>query len=323
MYARMKQIISALAGISNQALAKGDLPTRLKIFNWGDNESDRGVIRVTAHSAAALRQQIANQSYARIVIDFEHNSLKGHPNYQPPPRKHAGYGNIEVVEGDGIYLSAIDYTPAGKEFAKENSDLSPAVISKDGEVLGLLSCALLPNGSLRDVTFFSAEDPSSAAVAQTEKTNKETTMEITALEARVATLTSENQQLRTDLTALAGRTPAAAQITALEGKVTALETKLTALEAADLKRQKDSILESAVVQGKVVALEADVIGQMTVAQLTTHVDKLPVVVPLAARTPRVLKPTPGADDVLAQYNAIKDSRKRAAFYEANKAKLGG
>jgi hypothetical protein len=312
--------ITALAGISNQALASGTLPPRLKIFNWGANPSDKGVYQVTAASAAALRQQIAGKSYARILLDFEHNSLKGHPNYQPAPRKHAGMGDLEVVDNDGVYLSAIEYTPAGKEYARENSDLSPAaVFDKDGTLLAVLSCALLPNGSLDNVTFFSA------AVPQGEATNptKDTDMaDIVALEASVLTLTKENEKLRTDLTALSAKIPDAAKHTALETTVTALSAKIVALETADLQRAKDALLVGATQAGKLVALEADVIGQMTVAQLTTHIGKLPIVVPLSARTPRIVKPDGVAGtDLLAQLNAIKDPAARMKFYADNKAKL--
>lgn len=321
----MNQQIIALAGISNGALASGELPSRLKLFNWGDNFSDRGVYKVNAASAAALRQQIANKSYERILLDFEHNSLRGHPNFQPVPRKHAGYGTLQVAEGDGVYLDAIEWTPAGKEFARENSDLSPAILpGKDGTVLAVVSCALTPNGSLHDLTFFSAEAP--GVLQQKDEAakppTKETQMEITALEASVATLTRENEKLRTDLTALSTKIPDAAKHTELATQVTALAARVTAFETAGLKSQKDFLLAGATQAGKVVALEADVIAQMTVPQLTTHIEKLPVVVPLSARTPRAVKPDAAGNDLLAQYNAITNPMERAAFYKANKAKLG-
>ena len=319
----MKQFQTALAGISNAALKAGELPTRIKILNWGDNPSDKGNFRVTAASAAALRQQIAGKAFERILLDFEHSSLKGHPNYQPPPRKHVGMGNLEIVDQDGVYLSAIEYTPAGREFARENSDLSPVLQHDDaGTVLGVLSVALLPNGSLHNVTFFSAEVPSSAAGAQPETTKKETQMAETALEASVNTLTAENKKLREDLTALQAKLPSA-QVTALETKVTALETKIAVLETADLKRAKDAILESATLAGKVVALEATVIAKMDVAELKTHVEKLPVTVPLSARTPRAAKQDPAQNDLMAQYNAITDPAERARFYSKNRKALSG
>ena len=321
----MANKITALAGISNQALAKGELPTRVQFLKWGDNPSDKGVYKVNELSAAALRRQIAEKSYARLVLDFEHNSCPQSPNFQKPPRHHAAYGNLEIVDGEGVFLSALEYTPAGKEFARDNSDLSPVIIhADDGTVLGILSVALLPNGSLHNVTFFSAEVPPGASGAQPgNPPTKDTQMpDITALEASVATLTAENKTLRTELTALKATVPDAAKLTALEGKVTALETKLATLETAGLKAQKDALLEGATAAGKVVALEATVIEKMTVAELTTHIEKVPVTVPLAARTPKATKPAAGAS-LIDQYNAITDPAARSKFFNDHRKELSG
>jgi hypothetical protein len=325
--------ITALAGISNQALASGELPKRIKIFNWGANPSDKGVFQVNALSAAALNNQIANKAYERIVIDFEHNSLLGAPKYQPPPRKHAGYGTLEVLPGEGVYLSAIEWTPTGKEFAKEYSDLSPAAMhpsATDLTVTGILSCALIPNGSLHNVTFFSAELPQGALSANQQ--TKETAMaDITALEASVTKLTSENQTLRTELTALSGKLPDAAKITALESKastlestVTALSAKIAGLETANVQCAKDALLAGAQQSGKVVALAADVIGLMTTKQLEDYITALQVTVPVSRRTPVVTAlGAKTGDDLVAQYNAIQDPKERAAFFKKNRAALGG
>lgn len=327
----MANKITALMGISNQALASGELPKRIKIFNWGANPSDKGVFKVTPLTIAALQKQVADKSYERIVVDFEHNSLKGHPNYQPPPRHHAGYGNVEAIAGDGVYLSAVDYTPAGKRYARDNSDISPVPVhTDDGTIIGLISCALLPNGSLHNVTYFSAELPQAALSANHQ--TKETEMaDITALEASLDKLTSENQTLRTELTALSGKLPDAAKLTALESKsgtletlITALTAKITALETADLKRAKDALLAGAAQAGKVVALAADVIGMMTTKQLEDHIAALQATVPVSRRTPVVTAlGAKTGDDLVAQYNAIQDPKERAAFFKKNRAALGG
>ena len=107
------------------------------------------------------------------------------------------------------------------------------------------------------------------------------------------------------------------------GGPNAILLKYDANHDGSLERAKDAVLESAVQQGKVVALEASVLEKMTVAEMTEHVKKLPVTVPLAARTPKTMKPDPAANDMMAQFNAITDPAKRAQFYKENKAKLGG
>ena len=327
----MSNKITALAGIKNDALASGELPQRIKVFNWGENPSDKGTFKVTQASITALAEQVAQKSYAEVILDFEHNSLKGHPNYQPPPRHHAAVGTVEALAGDGIYLTNLKYTPSGQKFAKDYPDLSPVPVhTPDGVIIGLLSVALCPNGALHGVTYFSADapgvlQPKDAAEAVNPQTKDTQMADITALEASIATLTKENEKLRTEITALAGKMPDAAKITALETSVTQLLAKITALETADTLRAKDALIASALPFGKHVALEADVIAQMSVAQLKTYIEKLPVTIPVHRRTPVVTPLDAGKskDDIVAQYNAITNPKERAAFFKAHKKELGG
>ena len=51
------------------------------------------------------------------------------------------------------------------------------------------------------------------------------------------------------------------------------------------KRDKDSVLMNARIEGKVVALNAEAIGQLSLEALKAHVAALPVTVPLSAQTP--------------------------------------
>ncbi|MBP1589446.1 MAG: hypothetical protein ILO10_04535, partial [Kiritimatiellae bacterium] len=71
--------------------------------------------------------------------------------FEKSPRHHAGYGNLEVVEGDGVYLANVEWTPAGEEFAPDYRDLSPALLVDDGNrVTGITSVAIVTNGGLQD-----------------------------------------------------------------------------------------------------------------------------------------------------------------------------
>ena len=51
------------------------------------------------------------------------------------------------------------------------------------------------------------------------------------------------------------------------------------------KRDKDTMILNARIEGKVVALNADAIGQLSLEALKAHVAALPVTVPLSATTP--------------------------------------
>jgi len=152
--------VRCLQGIHNWALDRDELPTRIKILRWGENPAQGGSIIVDDTTAAALAAQIADPTTADVMIDFEHASVPGSPTYQKDPRKHAGTGRLDVVPGDGIYLTDIQWTPTGREFAREYPDLSPAVrLAEDGRtVVYVHSVALTTHGALHDVTFFAAAD---------------------------------------------------------------------------------------------------------------------------------------------------------------------
>jgi phage I-like protein len=149
----------ALEAIHNDALSSAELPVRVKLLNWGSNETTtKGVVKVGKKTLAALAANQARYGFDRIALDYNHNSLPGHPNFQPDPRKVGAYGKPVVVEGDGLYLEALGYTPSGKEHAREYSDLSPTpLLDESGEVVFLHSVALCPQGEVKGLTFLSTE----------------------------------------------------------------------------------------------------------------------------------------------------------------------
>ena len=147
----------ALKAISNAALAEKELPKRLKLLNWGVNETVKGPVKVGDETVKSLAANQASQGYDFVALDYNHNSLPGHPNYQKDPREVAGYGAVEVVKDDGLYFTGIVYTPSGQEKAANYRDLSPTpLLNKEGEVIFLHSVALCPQGAVKDLSFYSA-----------------------------------------------------------------------------------------------------------------------------------------------------------------------
>lgn len=147
--------------ISNGALKNEMLPRRLKFFAWGDNKSTDGNFRAGDKTSAELGANQKKFGFERVAIDFNHCSVPGTDTYndllkvgQPPLI--FGYGRVQAVPNDGIYLEDIIWTPLGVQHARNFEDLSPAIQDEDGEVTLVHSVALTPNGKVEGLEFFSA-----------------------------------------------------------------------------------------------------------------------------------------------------------------------
>lgn len=306
-------IASALAGPS-LSFDREHLPERLRLLAWGENETPDGPLVVNDQTVAALSQQIAADTFKRIVLDFEHQSFPGHPNYKPAPRHNAAHGDLEIVEGDGIYLTALSWTPAGRDHAMDYCDLSPVAIhtrrTKPGEpatVLGILSAGLCDNGAVRNITAFSATY------------NPETLMDeeqakiIAGLQTALADVTEQNKALKETLDAygqqlesqrllietLQSRLDEAPAVTAESfDQVKALAEaalkpeqleeglqQVSTLSARIDALQKDQMIQVAVLQGKAVTLDDTAISAMTADSLAQHIAGLGVTLPVVRLTP--------------------------------------
>lgn len=149
----------ALKAISNGALGSEHLPTRIKLLNWGRNETVVGPVLVDDRTITAMNASQASAGFDRVALDYEHNTAEGSPEYlrTKEPRDVAGYGTPEVIPHDGLYLSAITWTASGQANAKNYADLSPTPrLDKEGRVTFLHSVALVRNGAVHGLSFFSA-----------------------------------------------------------------------------------------------------------------------------------------------------------------------
>ncbi len=296
------------------------LPTRIKILAWGANESDRGTFLVDAATAECLRAQIAKDAYAKLVIDFDHQSEEGSGSYKESPRHHAGYGDLEVVEGDGVYLAGIEWTDAGREYAFDYKDLSPSIeYDDDRRVVRITSVALVPNGALKGRTLFAARKDNLGNDAGSEN-KKEKTMESDKKDEKPEnTATPEPKAPEAPAggppaTPAEGTPPAPpaeekketldAGTGALEAKIAALEASLAELkgEIAQLRKppekpaanadqlaalEKRTLVRFAVLEGKAVTLPESVLEKMSVKETVEHLAALrPGTLPVQSVIPR-------------------------------------
>lgn len=293
------------------------LPTRLKILDWGANESDRGTFLVDGTSAERLRAQIEKGAFAKLVIDFDHQSEEGSGSYKESPRHHAGYGDLEVVEGDGVYLAGIEWTDAGREYALDYKDLSPSIeYDEERRVVRITSVALVPNGGLKGRTLFAAQRKDDL------EPEKEKTMDPEKKDEKPETTDTPTTPQAPQPTA--GEPPAppaeptppappaepekenldAGGTQALEAKIATLEAALAELkgELAELRKppekpaagadqlaalEKRTLVRFAVLEGKVVTLPESVLEKMTVKETVEHLAALrPGTLPVQSVIPR-------------------------------------
>jgi len=153
--------IKIFKAISNGALKGASLPTRLKVFGWGDNETIDGTYRAGEKTTAQLSANQKRLGFERVAIDFNHCTVPGTDTHkqlmeagQPPLI--FGYGRVNALPGDGIWLEEITWTPLGVQHARNFEDLSPALKDDNREVTLIHSVALTPNGKVNGLQFFSA-----------------------------------------------------------------------------------------------------------------------------------------------------------------------
>lgn len=291
----------ALKAISNGALKAEQLPSRLKVLNWGHNASTKGNVLLDLTSADALARNQRAHGFERVALDFEHNTVPGSIEFErsQEPRRVAAYGTPSLIPNDGLYLENIEWTPAGLAEAKNFADLSPAPgLDAEGRIIFLHSVALVRNGAVHDLSFFSASTLN-AQHSTDPMTPEQLNAALKPLQDSIATLTA-------DLKALKEAKPVEPVITLLNADKT--ETKLTLAEAgakivkfeADMaahitgqeKKAKADVIARFAAEGKAPlgadkkALTAEHLAALPLDQLTLLLANTPVTVPLTQRSTR-------------------------------------
>ena len=296
------------------------LPRRIKILNWGDNPNCHGK-RVNVGPLFVKCLGAETYPYRKVALDFEHNTFPGTAAYKESqePRPVAGFGAIEVVEGKGVYLTMSSWTPEGEKNAVNFADVSAgAVTDKDGNVVAVASVALCRAGAVEGMDF--VEAPLSGGVTealggiirqQANNTNERNeAMDFKALLLKSLGLGDDatDEAIKAALEKALEKKPSSAKTTEGEPEMSEkqkaavdaavktavaeamkpIEEKLAALTTASVTHEKQDLVAEAAREGKVVALSADALAKISVADLRATIEKTPVTVPLSARTPKTL-----------------------------------
>ena len=286
------------------------LPRRIKVLNWGDNPNSHGK-RVNVGELFVRCLNAEAYPYRKVALDFEHNTFPGTAAYKESqePRPVAGFGTIEAVEGEGVFITMSSWTPDGEKMAANYADVSAgAVTDKDGNLIAVASVALCRTGSVDGMDFVEAPLSGSVSSALSGIINqgdghrgpppqkKGNAMDYKTLLLKALGLgedaTDEAIQAALE-TAKAARPDteeakaalSAAVKEAVAEAVKPIEEKVAALSASAVRHEKQDLIAEAAREGKVIALGADAIEKLSVEDLKATIEKTAVTVPLNAKTP--------------------------------------
>ena len=303
------------------------LPRRIKVLNWGENPNCHGK-RVNVGAIFVKCLNADTYPYRKVALDFEHNTFPGTAAYKESkePRPVAGFGTIEAVEGDGVYLNVTNWTPVGEKMAVNYADISAgAVTDTEGNLIAVASVALCRAGAVEGMDFVEAPlsgDVSSALKRIINNNQKgQQAMDYKALllkllglgedatdEAIQAALDAAEKKPKDtpDGAGESGRGAAlsAAVKEAVAEAVKPIEEKVAALSAAAVAHEKADLIAEAAREGKVIALSADALGKLSVEDLKATIAKTAVTVPLSAKTPGHIKPTTTEGEVPEEFRQI-------------------
>ena len=291
------------------------LPHRIKVLNWGDNPNCHGK-RVNVGALFVKCLNADTYPYRKVALDFEHNTFPGTAAYKESkePRPVAGFGTIEAVEGDGVYITMSSWTPDGEKMAANYADVSAgAVTDKEGNLVAVASVALCRAGAVDGMDF--VEAPLSGGISSAlsgiinqcraepghqDNQKGQQAMDYKALLLKLLGLGEDatDEAIQAAFAEKFEKQPTEeeqkAALHAIVAKEVAeafkpIEEKVAALSAAAVAHEKADLIAEAAREGKVIALGADAIGKITVEDLKATIAKTPVTVPLSAKTPTTMK----------------------------------
>ena len=307
-----------------QPLARSgtDLPTRIKVGNWGRNKSVKGDYEINDLTVSLHPRVLQKLNYDTCVLDFNHNTVKGSPAYEAEkePRKIAANGTIEIVKGEGAFFIPLSdkWTPEGRDAVLGNhfADVSPTLITNAaGEVLAITSAGLCRQGATEDLHLELHSADLSTLLADAKKsTHSDSLPTMDKYKALLLTLlglsdTADDAAIETAAKGLAakvdGATKAATDATKTADGAAA-EVKTCSAELKSLRllvegNEKDIVLRQALAAGKLVTQS---IADLPIESLKKVLADLPAnQVPLEKRTPDAIKTM--SSDVLGGDSAVE------------------
>ena len=281
------------------------MPAEILICPWAGQKTQKGLITCGADTEALLEANNKTaKRFPRVALDFEHNTVPGSKSYRGEPAKVAAWGDLDVRPGEGIFLSALDWTPEGEEHVRNGhaKGISPAAKLNDkGEVIFIHSAGLCRHQEIDGLTLFAASDDLKDLI-NTANQNTTHDMDTQAVKALCNVFLGSaglplipDAATVEDMQRLAGE--GADKIKAAMNKggdetktfsadIKVLKESIETLKKDNVKLQKERLLDGAIRDGKVIAFTAEQIDAMEVATFSAHITALPAgQVPMEKHTP--------------------------------------
>lgn len=295
----------------------GTLPTRIKVFRWGVNETKKGPVIVNDTTVRELPLNQVETGFDVISLDYEHNTVPGTKAYEESkePRDIAAQLKVEVVPGDGVYVQVLNWTPTGKEKAINFVDLSPAPgLNDNRELVFLHSVALTRAGATDDLHFLTL-----SLDVTTKETNAMTPEQLKKmLEEMFAN--SMKPVLDRLMVLEKGGDANRAAIETLSVDVKSAKETAAQIKAETVEGRRQAIVAAAKAAGKVLPLSVDDIKVMDLTMLQRIADATPATVPVTTLTPlNVPDPSAGVSPSLAMICKITGQDPQKVL-EANRRK---
>ena len=300
----------------------GQLPARIKIFNWGVNETKKGPVIVNETTVRELPLNQDAAGFDVISLDYQHTTVPGSEEYKrtKEPRDIAAQLKLDLVPGDGLYVLVLNWTPTGKEKAINFVDLSPApAVNDKRELVFLHSVALCRQGATEDLHFLTLSVGDEGGI---ETSTKESAMDPKVLQELISKSVSDALKPLADRLTVLETTGSGAKTTieTLAADMTATKTTVATLTATLAQKDREDLILDAKRAGKVIPLSAEDLKTVDLGMLRKIVAQTPVTVPVTQVTLlNVADPSSGISPALAMVCRVT-GREPQKVLEANKAK---
>lgn len=329
--------MNTISAVRLDALSQLDasaLPTEFRLFQFGDNPTSKGTFKLDAEGAKEILAAYTKHG-AELAIDYEHQTFESASNGKPAPA--AGWFKPEV-RSDGLWATMVRWTPRAAEMLRnrEYRYFSPTfIVDKDKRITKLLPAALtnLPASEGQQALVAAKNDRSIAEAKRmlgsqphtrtkmnistliglkddaSEDEVSERVISLGRIERRLLEVTGK-ESVADAMSVLIAAKDAAVELDKARKQLTEWENRHAREEMETRRKAIDSIVESAVLDGRVSLKNVERQEQLRKHGEEYGVEALKTAVSLMEPRPvRQFQAPPPVNTVKAQLSAIEKWKK--------------